>query len=47
MLSYFIPKYIYYILFALIYLKHDEVITRECNCFSIYLFYYFIYNVHI
>ena len=45
-LTYFILNYIYYILFALIYFKNDEVITREWNCFIIYLFDYFLYNVH-
>ena len=45
-ISYFILNYIYYILFALIYFKHDEVITREWTCFIIYLFYDFLYNVH-
>ena len=45
-LSYFILNYIYYILFALIYFKHDEVITREWKFFIFYLFYYFLYNVH-
>ena len=37
----------YYILFALIYFKHDEVITREWTIFIIYLLYNFLYNIYI
>ena len=42
-LSYFILK----IFITLIYFQHDQVITQEWKCFIIYLFYYFLYNLHI